>query len=193
MPNISEKQEARSEKRKSGFTLIEILIAISIISIISAIGMVSYSQSQLLARDAKRKQDLRAIAVALEIYKQANPTYPVTSGACCTTGSLVSSSAGDPWVTGLSTSYINSVPRDPRVPTASQLNPLSASSNLGYSYWAGTPPSGLPCPSNSGSYYILAAGLENGNDPQAHGTKQYKDCAGNLIGSNNSAFIITSQ
>lgn len=199
MPQISEKREARRYKRKKGFTLIELMIAISIVAIISAIGLVSYSQSQLIARDAKRKQDLRAISVALELYRQNNDQlYPNTntnngSGGSYTAGALLSNGA-NPWITQLTTSYINSVPKDPKTFTG---NPLSSNLITGYSYWAGRT-SGGSCPSgssNEGQYYILAAGLENENDPESNKNKSYKDCAGADIvsTSNKTPFIITSQ
>lgn len=65
-----------SRQRRAGFTLIELMITISIIAIISAIGLVSYSKAQSLGRDAKRKQDLASLAVALELYYQKNKTHP---------------------------------------------------------------------------------------------------------------------
>jgi prepilin-type N-terminal cleavage/methylation domain-containing protein len=59
-----------------GFTLIELLVAVSVLAIVATIGIGSYTQAQKLGRDAKRKQDLRSIAAALEIYKYKNGRYP---------------------------------------------------------------------------------------------------------------------
>ncbi len=62
-----------------GFTLIELMVAISIIAVLSTIGMVAYSKVQLLGRDARRKQDLRAIAQALEIFYQGKLTLLIVA------------------------------------------------------------------------------------------------------------------
>lgn len=53
-------------KSKSGFTLVEILVVISIIVILSALGLVAYSSAQKQARDGKRKADIDAVAKVLE-------------------------------------------------------------------------------------------------------------------------------
>jgi len=64
--------------RQSAFTLLEMLVVIGIIGILVAMGAVSYSTAQKKARDAKRKQDLKAIQNAFEqYYSICNYKYPV--------------------------------------------------------------------------------------------------------------------
>jgi prepilin-type N-terminal cleavage/methylation domain-containing protein len=64
-------------KFKSGFTLLEMLVVVGIISIILGATLVSYSTSQKKARDTKRKTDLRYISEALEqYYSICSYTYP---------------------------------------------------------------------------------------------------------------------
>ena len=71
---------------KKGFTLIELMITISIIAILATIGMVVYSSVQKNARISKRVQDLNSMKVALETYKTATGSYPkLTSGGCIAT------------------------------------------------------------------------------------------------------------
>lgn len=63
-------------KRKNGFTLVELLITVSIIAILSAIALVSYSSFIKNARDTKRKSDLKVIQSALEEYHADQKYYP---------------------------------------------------------------------------------------------------------------------
>jgi prepilin-type N-terminal cleavage/methylation domain-containing protein len=49
-----------------GFTLVELMIGITIIAILSTVGYVVFSNIQKNARDAKRKEDVNAIAKAYE-------------------------------------------------------------------------------------------------------------------------------
>lgn len=63
--------------RKKGFTLLEMLVVIGIISILISLGIASYSTAQKKARDAKRKGDIRAILNAVEqYYSICNYAYP---------------------------------------------------------------------------------------------------------------------
>lgn len=55
---------------KSGFTLVELLVSITIIMVLTVTAVVNYGNAQKNARDAKRKADLEKIRVALEMYKQ---------------------------------------------------------------------------------------------------------------------------
>lgn len=60
-----------------GFTLFELLISISIIGILVALAVVSYSSAQKKARDARMMQDLGNVQKAAEQYfSLANGVYP---------------------------------------------------------------------------------------------------------------------
>lgn len=63
-------------KTERGFTLVELMVTISIMAILSVVGLVVYSSTQKIARDGKRREDLKAISVALEQYKLVNKAYP---------------------------------------------------------------------------------------------------------------------
>lgn len=54
---------------KKGFTLIELMVAIAIVAILAVVGLVIFGNVQRQARDARRTQDINAIALALEANK----------------------------------------------------------------------------------------------------------------------------
>lgn len=98
-------------KKKHGFSLIEVLVVVTVIGILSTIGFNTFTGSKAKARDVARKNHLVNIAVALELYLQKNGGYidntPGAEGAC-----------GGPDTAKLYTdltSYMNSgsVPQDP--------------------------------------------------------------------------------
>lgn len=90
---------------KSGFTLVEIMIAVVIIALISILAFSSYANVQKKSRDTRRKGDLKNIQYALEqYYSFCGYLYPTHA-----TGNKVSTSI----VCG-STSIMGSVPVDPR-------------------------------------------------------------------------------
>lgn len=171
-----------------GFTLIELLIAISIVAIISAVGFVSYSQTQSFARDSRRKQDLRSIQTALELYYQKNKRYPCSSF-------WQKSSDSDFWIQDLGCTttepfdkdYINFMPKDPRKDD----NPLIPN-NTGYSYHMGSISGFCPGNNNSNQYYILLAGLENQKDMDSNLNKNYADCNNEAVTSSPNAYVLTS-
>jgi len=59
-----------------GFTLIELLVVISIIGVLSVIGLNSFGSARVKSRDSNRKSDLSAISKALELYYNDLGEYP---------------------------------------------------------------------------------------------------------------------
>lgn len=68
---------------KVGFTLLELLVVISIIAILITVGLTSFSTAQKKGRDAKRKSDIKEIQNAMEQYYSIcgyqYPSIPVGS------------------------------------------------------------------------------------------------------------------
>lgn len=65
----------RQVQDRSGFTLFELLVSISIIGILTALASVAFSGAQKKARDARRVQDIKAIQTAAEQYYSQHPNY----------------------------------------------------------------------------------------------------------------------
>lgn len=61
---------------KKGFTLIEILVVMSIIMILSVTLYINFNQIQLEANDEIRKNGLKELQIALKLYKAQNGKYP---------------------------------------------------------------------------------------------------------------------
>lgn len=124
--------------KKSGFTLVEILIVIFIISLLSSIVLVGLGSFRARGRDARRIADLHSMQNALELYFSNQGVYP---------NATVNSQAG--WLAlgdvlksaGIG---VNSVPNDP-----------ASAAGKYYSY-------GI---SSDGLNYVLAAVLEDANNP----------------------------
>lgn len=101
---------------KNGFTIIEILIALSIIAILTTIGLANFSAGQRVTRDKIRKSDLHQIASALEIYYQKYDKYidgtPGVEGDC-TSADTAALYSLDPNIGILSYMANQVVPTDP--------------------------------------------------------------------------------
>ena len=60
-----------------GFTLIEILVVISIIGVLASLALVSFAGTQKQARDTQRKNDLKQYQTSLENFANNNSSlYP---------------------------------------------------------------------------------------------------------------------
>ncbi len=65
--------------RRKGFTLIELIVSVTIIMVMTMLAVVSYSGTNTRARDSRRKADLEKVRMALELYRQQNDGYPASS------------------------------------------------------------------------------------------------------------------
>lgn len=66
---------------KKGFTLVELVVVVSIIMVITAVGAISFQSANKKARDGRRKADLEKIRLALEMIRQVGETYPASAAA----------------------------------------------------------------------------------------------------------------
>lgn len=68
------------KQRRSGFTLVELIIAIAILAVLSTVGFVSFSSYGLDARNTTRASDMGNLEVALREVKQQTKFYPRVTG-----------------------------------------------------------------------------------------------------------------
>lgn len=132
-------------RKERGFTLIELLVVISIIAILTTIGIVSFQGAQRSARDAKRKNDLKVVQYALVSYSQDNGgIFPAKTGTNEVTNYTQMTTSDSPSLQ--SAGYLPSVPTDPR-------NNVTG----GYQYKYRT--------ATGGTTFTLRTCLENTNEP----------------------------
>lgn len=102
------------KNKNSGFTLIELLVVIAIIGILSSIVLASLNSARIKARDTQRITSMRQLQTALELYFDANGSYPPSpSWANDCSGSATFQTALQPLVSG---KFISQIPTDPNFP-----------------------------------------------------------------------------
>lgn len=79
---------ARPGTGRHGFTMIELLVVISIIVILASLGMVQYRNSVIRAREAVLKEDLFRMRDAIDQYYADKTRYPPTLDALVSDGYL---------------------------------------------------------------------------------------------------------
>jgi prepilin-type N-terminal cleavage/methylation domain-containing protein len=109
-------------KSNRGFTLVEILVAITIVSILTGVISVRTLDANRKSRDTERQADLRILQSAIELYKNKYGLYP----ARCTpavgapawsgqNGTTYECAAGQQYIVGLAPEFIPALPKDPRL------------------------------------------------------------------------------
>ena len=83
--------------KQQGFTLVEIMVAVSIVAILATIAIITYSSVLNSTRNQQRARDLFSIQQALELFRHDKYTYPLSPVA----------------LGNLSPNYLPSLPVDP--------------------------------------------------------------------------------
>lgn len=104
-------------RKRNGFTLLELIIVMAILSILAVIVTGTFSSSMRRGRDSRRKDDLRSITGALETYYNDKGVYPTGNA----NGEMVGCGAADagtcPWggqfTDSEGTLYMVLIPDDP--------------------------------------------------------------------------------
>ncbi len=127
---------------RRAFTLVELLVVISIIGLLSAVATVSMGSARSKARDAKRLADKNQIIKALNLYYADNGNWPadggnwVCFGAPSSEGCWPGYSGLDSLVTAMSP-YMASFPKSNVDPGTNAYNRYLYTRNWNGSAWDG--------------------------------------------------------
>lgn len=95
-----------------GFTLLELVVTISIIAILSTVLVASFGDSRAQARDAERQTDLRTMQTAIELYRQKHGQYPAMGSICVDGDGWSPQSCAIDYIAGLE-EFLTLLPKDP--------------------------------------------------------------------------------
>jgi prepilin-type N-terminal cleavage/methylation domain-containing protein len=96
--------------KRSGFTLVEILVTLMIMVIVMSISAFALREAQKSGRDGRRKADLENIAIGIELYRADCGTYPQASEVNFGESLSVSRTGN------CNGTYISAIPKDPQDP-----------------------------------------------------------------------------
>lgn len=103
-----------------GFTLVELLVVMSIIGVLSTLIAGGFRTAQMRGRDAQRKSDLKEIATSLALFYSDRGKYPTDAGGLIMgcpynpslgTGTVCAWGSGE--FTDSNTIYFKTLPSDP--------------------------------------------------------------------------------
>ena len=121
----------------SGFTLVELMVAISVMGILAAIVYANVGAASPKARNAERQADIRYLQSAIEQFKQKNGRYPVMGTDSNADGISSEAEGSGTYIVGLAPEFITVLPKDPKRGSAagySYVTNNSSPNNIGTSY-----------------------------------------------------------
>lgn len=155
-----------------GFTLVELLVVISIIGVLSTLVLANFNAARERARDTQRKSDLKQYQNAYEVIaNKYNGIYPSRGGATASNATVTTFCGTD------LASVISQCPQDPKYPTTQYLYHSNGSANgvidaTQFALWA-------TLETEPNTYWVVCS---NGNTGKAPSTTTFVNgvCPNNL-------------
>ena len=138
--------------RRAGFSLLELVLALSVLSILIGVAVPRVSDSLARARDARRLQDAKALAEAVEAYYVDHGRFPTVAemrgGNQC--GWATSTADGFAHVL-VQEGYLDESPQDPQNTNGGSCHGTATFNYKYYLYGAGS----YGAPAEKGPYYVI--------------------------------------
>ena len=108
-------QNGRPGKGREGFSLIELMIVLTLLSLMAGVLIPIMANDAATARDATRAYDLRSLQSALRLFHERNGYYPSTDNEWVGDSPVLGMLGYGPngYIQGLSPNYLPVLPRDP--------------------------------------------------------------------------------
>lgn len=125
-----------NQKGTSGFTLVELLVVITIIAILAGIVIASIGGSKKNTNYLKRTAELGQMNLVLQRYSVSIGKFPTTSGTWRSSGTCtaLSSTAGAAYIPNVVATYTPSLPVDIKKATDCTAGPMYAYRSDGRDY-----------------------------------------------------------
>ncbi len=104
---------AHLARQRNGFSLIELMVSITIIGILASIVYANFNGGNAKARNLERQSDLRIMQNALSQYKQKYGRYPA-AGCAVGGGNWAHEASCAQYISGLTPEFIQRLPKDPK-------------------------------------------------------------------------------
>ncbi len=152
LQKISQKCKFLKKNHFLGFTMVEILVTITIIGILAALLFPSLEGLMASARDNERKTEITKLKVALQVYNTYNNKYPTTTD-------WISIGEDSSFSQTLDKKYIDALPTDPLYPQTD-----IAGEKYSYYYNATTSDAYTLCAKNEskGGYFCVDKSVNSG-------------------------------
>lgn len=177
MKGLSVPPHPLTRPKKAGFTLLEMIVILTLLGLITAAIAYSIGAARRKARDNQRLTELSQMVKALEIYRQENGAYPPPLPSRKYNGPHCARSNQDNWQTFLGEQlkrYISKIPTDP-INTPDCDWPMNDTDCFIYVYCYVSDPTVTPNEYGATSHsYDLFARLETPNHEFSCQNKHYR-------------------
>lgn len=84
-------QLKRSKRANLGFTIVELIVVITVVGLLAGLSVIGYSSWRSATQTAQIKSDLNSVAAAMESSRNYNNSYPssIPSSALPSSGSII--------------------------------------------------------------------------------------------------------